>query len=113
MHKAAAGEDFRMVDDQTSVPTPADFLAEQTVALIESDAMGLLHMVPSGQATRFEFACEVVRAMASRSRVDTATSDHFATTARRPPYSVLDNTKAAGMLGRPIPSWKSVLLQCK
>ena len=107
--KAAAGEDFRMVDDQTSVPTPADFLAEQTVALIKRDAVGLLHLVPSGQATRYQFACEVVKATRSRSLVEAVASDRFPTAARRPTYSVMANRAAARVLGAPLADWRALL----
>jgi dTDP-4-dehydrorhamnose reductase len=107
--KAAAGEDLQMVDDQTSVPTPADFLAAQTLALIGRDAAGLLHLVPSGQATRYEFALELVRRMGSRSRVEAVNSDRFPTAARRPSYSVLDNRAAAHAVRASYPVWKELL----
>jgi dTDP-4-dehydrorhamnose reductase len=68
--KAAAGESMRMVDDQTSVPTPSSFVAKYTPLLLKQE--GIVHLVPSGQATRYQFACEVVSAMHSKSRVEPA-----------------------------------------
>ncbi|HWM42858.1 MAG TPA: dTDP-4-dehydrorhamnose reductase, partial [Burkholderiales bacterium] len=59
--KAVAGESMRMVDDQTSVPTPSTFAAGYTLALLRKGASGVLHLVPSGKATRYEFAREVVK----------------------------------------------------
>lgn len=109
--KAEAGEPFQMVDDQTSVPTPADFLAVQTVALIKRDATGVLHVVPSGQATRYEFAWLVVKATGSRSRVEAVSSDRFHTAARRPAYSVMANRAAADVLGAPLPDWRALVPQ--
>src|SRR6185503_14445891 len=100
--KAEANEPMRMVDDQTSVPTTSVFLAQHTVDLIKKSASGLLHLVPSGQATRYEFAQEVVQAAKSRSRIEPAKSAEFPAPARRPVYSVMDNRKAAGMLGQPL-----------
>lgn len=107
--KAAAGESMRMVDDQTSVPTTSAFLAEQTVALVRKSATGLLHLVPSGEATRYEFARAVVRAAGSTSQVQTARTAEFPAPARRPVYSVLSNRKAAAMLGASLPDWESLL----
>lgn len=107
--KARAGESMRMVDDQTSVPTPSAFLAEHTVALLRADASGLLHLVPSGKATRYEFARAVVGAVGSTSHVDAARTTEFPTAARRPTYSVLDNRKLAALLARALPDWRELL----
>lgn len=107
--KARANEPMRMVDDQTSVPTPSGLLAETTVSLMSKRAEGLLHLVPSGHATRYEFACEVVRVMRSGSRVGRACTEEFPAPARRPAYSVLDNRAAVRALGHPLPAWQSAL----
>jgi dTDP-4-dehydrorhamnose reductase len=107
--KAAAGEPMRMVDDQTSVPTSSVFLAEHTVALLSADAGGLIHLVPSGQATRYEFACEVVRALGSGSKLEPARTSDFPSAARRPAYSVLDNRRLGALLKRAVPDWRELL----
>ena len=107
--KAAAGEPMRMVEDQTSVPTTAAFLAAYTIDLLKAGATGLLHLVPSGQATRYEFAREVVRALGSASKLEPARSAEFPSAARRPAYSVLDNRKAAAVLGGALPDWRALL----
>lgn len=107
--KARVNEPIRMVDDQTSVPTPSGLLAETTVHLISNRAESLMHLVPSGHATRYEFACEVVRVMRSQSRVGRARTEEFPAAARRPAYSVLDNRAAARALGRALPAWQSAL----
>ena len=76
---------------------------------MKADASGLLHLVPSGQATRYEFAREVVKASRSGSKVEPAKSTDFPAAARRPAYSVMDNRKAAGMLGQPLPQWRDLI----
>jgi dTDP-4-dehydrorhamnose reductase len=106
--KAEANETMRMVDDQTSVPTGSAFLATQTIALLRRGTEGLLHLVPSGQATRYEFAREVVTAGGSRSKVEPARTADFPSSARRPVYSVLDNRRAAALLGA-LPTWRDIL----
>ena len=105
--KAAAGEPMRMVDDQTSVPTLSSFVAQHTALLLRHE--GILHLVPSGQATRYEFACEVVSAMRSTSKVDRARTAEFPTPARRPVYSVLDNRNAATLIGAPLANWRTLV----
>ena len=109
LRKARANEPMRMVDDQTSVPTTSAFLAEHTVALLRKQASGLLHLVPSGRATRYEFAAEVVRAVRSSSRVERARTSDFPSAARRPAYSVLDNHRVAEVLGFRPPPWEQLL----
>jgi dTDP-4-dehydrorhamnose reductase len=107
--KARANEPMLMVDDQTSVPTPGAFLATCTADLLKTDASGLLHLVPSGQATRYGFACEVVRTMKSRSTVEAVKSDRFPSAARRPVYSVMSSAGAGRLLGATLPDWRVLL----
>jgi dTDP-4-dehydrorhamnose reductase len=109
--KAAAGEPMRMVDDQTSVPTPSGFIARYTVSLLEKNAEGLFHLVPSGAATRYQFAREVVATMRSTSQVQPAETADFPAAARRPVYSAMANAAVAVVLGAPLPHWQSVLRQ--
>jgi dTDP-4-dehydrorhamnose reductase len=107
--KAGADEPMQMTDDHRSVPTSAAFLAQYTVALLKRQATGLLHLVPSGSATRYELAREVVKAMRSSSTVEAVSSERFPAPARRPNYSVLDNRRAATLLGGKLPDWKDLL----
>lgn len=107
--KAASGERLRVVADQRGVPTTSGFLAERTVALLAKDASGVLHLVPGGETTWYEFAREIVRLMASRSEVQPIKTGEFPAAARRPANSVLDNRKAAAALGTPMPDWRTLL----
>ena len=100
---------MRMVDDQTSVPTSASFLAATTVALLKKDCAGLMHLVPSGSATRYDFARAIVRLSGSRAAVASARSTDFPSAARRPTYSVMSNGLASAFLGRALPGWEAQL----
>lgn len=104
--RAAAGERLRVVDDQRGVPTTSRFLAGETVALLRKDASGMLHLVPSGETTWHGFAQEIVQRSAE---VEPIKTSEFPTAARRPANAVLDNRKAAALLGRAMPDWKSLL----
>ena len=107
--KADSAEPMRMVDDQTSVPTPASFLAATTIALLKKDCAGLMHLVPSGEATRLDFAREVVRLSGSRSEIQPARTADFPSAARRPIYSAMSNARASAALGRALPDWRRLL----
>jgi dTDP-4-dehydrorhamnose reductase len=111
LRKARANEPMRMVDDQTSVPTPSTFVAAHTVALLQEQLEGVFHVVPSGQATRFDFARAVVQAAGSASRVERARTSEFPAAARRPTYSVMANGKMARALHRALPDWRRLLAQ--
>ena len=104
--KAVAGERLRVVDDQRGVPTTSRFLAEETIALLQKDANGLLHLVPSGATTWYGFAREIVR---QKIELEPIKTSEFPTVARRPANSVLDNRKAVAILGRPLRDWQSLL----
>lgn len=107
--KAQADEPMLMVDDQMSVPTPSVFVAEHTISLISAAASGVLHLVPSGQATRYDFAREVAKAMGSRSKVEPVGTSRFPSAARRPAYSVMSNAASAKLLGQALPDWRELL----
>jgi dTDP-4-dehydrorhamnose reductase len=106
--KAAAGERLRVVDDQRGVPTTSRFLAEETLALLRKHADGLLHLVPSGETTWYGFAREIVKHSVE---VEPIKTGEFPTAARRPANAVLDNRKAAAILGRRLPDWRDDLAQ--
>lgn len=102
----------RVVDDQTSTPTSVEFLAEAVFdVLMNADCrkMTLLNAVPSGEASRFEFAREFLR-MAAPSAAVLPTKTEFIKTpesAERPVYSTLDCQKLSKYTTTP--DWKSIL----
>jgi dTDP-4-dehydrorhamnose reductase len=106
--KAAAGEPLRVVNDQRGVPTTSRFLAEKTVELVRRQASGLLHLVPADDTTWFGFAREIVRVAGSASEVQPIRTGEYPVAARRPANSVLDNRRAAAILG-PLPHWQALL----
>lgn len=100
-----AKKPLRVVDDQRGAPTSSRFLAEKTVSLIDRNAEGLLHLVPSGQTTWYGFAREILGPQADITPITTA---EYPTAARRPANSVLDNARARQALGA-LPDWREVL----
>ena len=107
--RARAGEPLRVVADQRGVPTTSRFLAEKTLALLAKDASGLLHLVPAGETTWYDFAREIVQLTGSRSEVQPIKTGEYPVAARRPANSVLDIQKATAVLGVPMPDWRTLL----
>jgi dTDP-4-dehydrorhamnose reductase len=101
MHeKAAKGEHLRVVSDQFGQPTWTKDLAAQVFAFSKlSTHPRIVHAVASGKASWFEFAKEVI----GDYEVEPVSTDEFVTAAKRPAFSVLDNSS---QLVEPIRDWR-------
>ena len=106
---ANEGKDIKVVDDQVLTPTSTKDIAEKLFELIQTEKYGLYHMTNSGSCSWYEFACEIFKQEGLTPDISPTTSDAFASKAKRPAYSVLDNKnlRAAGLADlRP---WKESL----
>jgi dTDP-4-dehydrorhamnose reductase len=98
--KASKKEPLRVVDDQFGQPTWTKDLADQVLAFSElSEAPRIVHAVASGKTSWFEFAKEIV----GNYPIEPVSSAEFITPAKRPSYSVLDNSSD---LVTPIGDWR-------
>jgi dTDP-4-dehydrorhamnose reductase len=101
--------EVQVVNDITMSPTSTEDVSEWIFRLIEARPKpGVYHAVNSGSATWFQFAQEIIRQARIDARAVPLTSDQFPTVARRPHYSVLDNSKLASIVG-PLPTWQEAL----
>ncbi len=87
--------ELRMVHDQKGQPTSTIDLAAQIYAVInERPAPGVFHAANSGEGTWFDFALELYRlAGISETFITPTLTEEYKTQAKRPAYSVLDNSK--------------------
>jgi dTDP-4-dehydrorhamnose reductase len=101
MHeKALRGDPLRVVDDQFGQPTWTKDLAEQILSYAQLDnAPAIVHSVSSGKASWLDFATEIV----GEHPIEPVSSREFVTAAKRPKFSVLDNSSD---LVAPIGDWK-------
>ncbi len=88
---AHAGKDIRVVDDQRMTPTYTVDLAQQIVAVIETEQYGLYHATSQGDCTWYEFAAEIFRQSGVSPNLGHAKTGDFGEKATRPAYSVLEN----------------------
>ena len=100
---------INVVYDQVGSPTYSMDLAQWSAALAEKQATGLWHAVNSGQASWCELACESIALAAASCRVVPIDSSEWPQKARRPVFSVLDNSKLAEFLGKPLRPWPQAL----
>lgn len=113
---------LRVVSDQVSSPTWARMLAEATGQILAQNAAlgfdslrqhsGLYHLAGAGQASRLEWAQEILRIHwdgAPSVALDPALTADFPTPARRPLQTVLDCSKFSQTFSLRLPPWQQAL----
>ena len=101
--------EVRVVNDLTMSPTATMDVARIILSLIARVAApGVYHAVNSGEATWCEFAQQIVHRAGIAAKVVAISSKEHPMAAARPAYSVLNNAKAAAIVGR-IPPWEDAL----
>lgn len=98
-----------VVTDQVLAPTNTEDLAAAVWELVDAGASGIFHATNAGQCSWNEFAQAIFEISGMRVAVrpiDTATLNYMA---RRPAYSVLDNTKLAHEGLTPLRPWREAL----
>jgi dTDP-4-dehydrorhamnose reductase len=90
----AQGKQLSVVNDQMGNPTVVDDLAEATIALLEADIGGVMHVTNSGSTTWFDLArFAVSTAGLDANLIQPCTTEEYPTPARRPTYSVLGSER--------------------
>lgn len=101
--------EVRVVNDEILTPTPTYHIAQNTAALIETDAFGLYHMTCEGEVSWYEFAKTIWETLGLETPLYPASVHDFPLVVKRPFYSVLQN-KALQDLGiNRMPHWKEAL----
>jgi dTDP-4-dehydrorhamnose reductase len=101
---------LKVVDDQSGCPTYAADLAEAMCQLAAvPEARGLLHLCNEGAVSWWDFARAILDLSGFEELgIDRIRSESLKLPAERPPYSVLDCTRAAG-LGVRLRPWREAL----
>jgi dTDP-4-dehydrorhamnose reductase len=115
-------DELRIVDDQIGTPTYAGALSQATTALLNKvmnngglapAQSGIYHMTCRGVTSWYGFAKAILQqAGVSNVRLVPIPTVEFPTLAKRPAYSVLDNTKLAQHFGIQLPEWREGLHAC-
>ena len=103
-------DEIDVVDDQVGSPTFTHDLAGTLKGLI-GKGYGTYHITNSSSCSWYEFATEIARLQSSRIKINRTTSDAFGLPAKRPAFSVLNNTilRLEGLNG--LRDWKEALKQ--
>jgi dTDP-4-dehydrorhamnose reductase len=113
----AEREQLRVVADQVGTPTPAALIADVTAQALRHPGglSGTWHLTASGQTSWHGFAeaifAEALAAgvLAKAPVVDAIPSSEYQTPARRPAWSVLDNSRLQQDFGIALPAWQEGL----
>lgn len=114
---AASGK-LTGVTDEIATPTWARDLAEAIAQLIETERYGVYHLSNTGQASRCDWAREILRLVGTSGvQLEPITTAQFraslapdAVAPEKPPYSVLANIAAAA-LGIELRPWQEALAE--
>src|SRR5262249_52618363 len=100
---------LKVIADQTMSPTATTDVARSLITMLCVGAPGgIWNVVNSDAATWYEFATRIIERTQIPAQVIPIPTAEFPTIARRPQYSVLDNSKLASAIG-PIRSWRDAL----
>ena len=102
-------KEIKVVNDQIVTPTSTMDVAEKLFELIQTGKYGIYHMTNTGSCSWYEFTCEILKLMKSSVRVLPTTTDQFGAKARRPQYSVLDNSNLRKIGLADLRNWKEAL----
>lgn len=102
-------DSLTVVDDQTGSPTYTLDLADWSLRLAEKRACGIWHGVNSGHATWCELAGEAAALAQMDCAINPIPSTMRPQKAKRPAFSILDNSKLANFLGQPPRPWQKAL----
>lgn len=118
---AGQQQELRIVDDQTGTPTYSRALSTNTALIVKKlaedwdnlEKAGVFNMTCGGATTWYGFAREIFRIGGIEDvHINPITTSEFPTPAKRPGYSVLDNSKLERVYGLRLPDWKDSLKEC-
>jgi len=115
-------DELSIVADQVGGPTYAGSIAEATAQLldviltqgeIKQKQVGVYHFTCGGETSWCDFAKAIFKRHAiEKIKVHAIATAEYPTPAKRPAYSVLDNTKLLESFGVSLPNWEVALDAC-
>lgn len=102
-------QELNVVGDQFGSPTSTKDLATAIINLMQTKHYGTYHATCEGMCSWYDFACEIFKLKALEVKVNQVTSEAFVRPAKRPKYSVLDNTKLKKLGMNTFRPWQEAL----
>jgi len=113
--------ELRIVDDQIGAPTWSRQLAEATSQILAQtaadgfrfgDRAGVYHLTSAGRTSWYGFASVIRDLLGQPCKLLPIPGSEYPTPAKRPSFSVLDNSKIEETFGIRLPDWQEALLLC-
>lgn len=105
------GKELVGVTNEISTPTSTKLLVDVTLKALEKNLKGIYHLVPSGSASRWDWAMEILNILNKPKEIKKVKVEYFNLLAKLPKNTTLDNSKISKELRIKIPSWKDELKQ--
>lgn len=108
-------DEVRVVSDQIGTPTYARNLARALWTMAQKPVSGIYHVTDSGVASWYDFAVAIREEaaagglIANAARIVPVSTADYPTPARRPRFSVLDNSNTRSVLGATGQHWREAL----
>ncbi len=93
--------------DEISVPTYTEDIANITLSALKQGLTGTFHLTNSGCCSRYELAKYFVKKMKMNNVVTPVPMSQFKTTAKRPLFSAMANSRISKKLSITIPEWEN------
>jgi len=98
--------ELSVVTEEISVPTYTATIVDHTLRALKKGLRGLYHFTSTGYGSRFEVAQHLFTQLHRNILLTPAPASAFPTKARRPRFSVMDNSRFVRDVGRDIPAWQ-------
>ncbi len=102
---------LRMAADQVGSPTYVGDLAERVMEMLGRAPYGTHHVTNAGRASRYEWACEIVRLAGIQAIVEPISASEWPSPARRPANSSLDDQAMRRAGFPPMRPWQDALAE--
>ena len=116
LRKAAAGDELRVVFDQTGTPTYAADLARAILEIVPrvppQAKTEIYNYSNEGVASWYDFALAVAEMKGIGCQITPILTKEITSAATRPHYSVLDKSRIKKEFGLTIPHWRDGLARC-
>jgi dTDP-4-dehydrorhamnose reductase len=110
LSQAAEGKQIRVVNDQQGSPTFTRDLSQAIKGLLPITEQGIFHLTNSGSCTWFEFALHILEESGFKgNEVRPISSKELGRPAKRPAYSILDNSRYEQISENKMRSWQEAL----
>lgn len=105
---ARKNDELNITENEYSVPTSVNLITDATFKALKKKLAGLFHLTPSGFASRFQWAEEIVKLKELDVKLNPVSIESFNLPAKRPYNSAMSNEKLTSFI-KDLPDWRDDL----